>query len=266
MIVTVFKNIKDTSTPFFRDVSVVLERVREGKSKDIVKAVRAEKEKSKQNELKKELPAICFSGKFSKRSDASLEMYSGLICLDFDKYPNKTELNADKEKLSKDRYVMSVFLSPSGTGLKVIVKVPDDPANHLGYFNALQDYFSSTFFDKTSKNISRVCYESYDPSIYVNMDSDVWDKVSEKEYREVERYGSKPTIPITDENKIVDILMKWWTKRYGMVDGERNNNVFILAAAFNDFGVNRSLAEYIMSQFEAKDFPMSEIKSTISSA
>lgn len=266
MIVTVFKNIKDTSTPFFRDVSVVLDRIKDGKSKDIVKAIRSEKDKARQNEIKKELPAICFSGKFSKRSDASLESYSGLICLDFDNYPNKTELNAERERLTKDRYVMSVFLSPSGAGLKVIVKVPNDPSNHLGYFNALQDHFSSTFFDKTSKNISRVCYESYDPSIYVNLDSAVWDKISEKEYREVERYGSKPTIPITDENKIVDILMKWWTKRYGLVDGERNNNVFILAAAFNDFGVNRSLAEYIMSQFEAKDFTMAEIKSTINSA
>ena len=60
--------------------------------------------------------------------------------------------------------------------------------------------------------------------------------------------------------------MKWWTKKYGLVEGERNNNVYILAAAFNDYGVNKSLAEYIMSQFESQGFSLQEIKQTINSA
>ena len=46
--------------------------------------------------------------------------------------------------------------------------------------------------------------------------------------------------------------MKWWNKKYGLKSGERNNNVYVLAAAFNDYGVNKSLAEYIMSSFEVK--------------
>ena len=48
-----------------------------------------------------------------------------------------------------------------------------------------------------------------------------------------------PTIPVTDENKIVDILTKWWQKKYPMIEGQRNQNIYILAAAFNDFGVNQ---------------------------
>ena len=51
-----------------------------------------------------------------------------------------------------------------------------------------------------------------------------------------------------------------------LFDGERNNNIYILAAAFNDYGVSKSLAEYIMSQFESSDFKISEIKTTINSA
>ena len=42
--------------------------------------------------------------------------------------------------------------------------------------------------------------------------------------------------------------------------------MYILAAAFNDYGVNKSLAEYVMSQFESKDFPMTEIRTAINSA
>jgi hypothetical protein len=264
--VTVFKNIKETSTPFYRDVNVIFERIREGKSKDLVKSIRTEKDKTTRNKMKQELPSICFSGKFNKRADNSLLEHSGLICLDFDGYPSKKEMIAEKDSLSKDKYVYSVFVSPSGDGLKVIVKIPKDIDNHINYFNSLEKHFNSQHFDKTSKNVSRVCYESYDPMIYINEGSKEWDKIEEQEYKEVDKFSSSQTIPITNENKIVDILMKWWTKRYGLVDGERNNNVYILAAAFNDYGVTKSLAEYVMAQFEAKDFPMSEIQTTINSA
>jgi hypothetical protein len=264
--VTVFKNIKETSTPFYRDVNVIFERIREGKSKDLVKSIRTEKDKTTRNKMKQELPSICFSGRFNKRADNSLLEHSGLICLDFDGYPSKKEMIAEKDSLSKDKYVYSVFVSPSGDGLKVIVKIPKDIDNHINYFNSLEKHFNSQHFDKTSKNVSRVCYESYDPMIYINEGSKEWDKIEEQEYKEVDKFSSSQTIPITNENKIVDILMKWWTKRYGLVDGERNNNVYILAAAFNDYGVTKSLAEYVMAQFEAKDFPMSEIQTTINSA
>ena len=94
----------------------------------------------------------------------------------------------------------------------------------------------------------------------------MWTKIEEQEYKVVDKYSSRPTKPVTDENKIVDILMKWWTKKYGLIEGERNNNVYILAAAFNDYGVNKSLAEYIMSQFESQGFSLQEIKQTINSA
>lgn len=265
-MITIFKNIRDTSTPFFRNVDVVLERIRTGSSKSIVQRVQQEKDKSKRNEIKKELPAVCFSGTFTKRADNAIVEHSGIICLDFDGYPSKKVMLEQKKSLSEDKYVYSVFVSPSGDGLKVLVRIPKDIDNHINYFNALNNHFNSEYFDKTSKNISRVCYESYDKDIYINKDAEVWDKIEQIEYKEMDRNLSKPTIPITNENKIVDILMSWWTKRYGMVDGERNQNVYILAAAFNDYGINKSLAEYIIGQFETSDFPLSEIKTTINSA
>lgn len=264
--VTIFRNIKDTSTPFFRDIDSILFRIKEGKSKDLIRQIRKEKDKEVRQELKKNLPAICFSGKFNKRNDNSISEHSGFICLDFDGYKTKKDMMSEKERISKDRYVYSVFVSPSGNGLKALVKIPKDPENHKNYFISLEKYFKSEYFDKTSKNISRVCYESYDPLIYINENSILWDKIEEQEYKVVDKYTSRPTIPITDENKVVEILMKWWTKKYGLVDGERNNNIYILAAAFNDYGISKSLTEYIMSQFQSKDFSLNEIKTTINSA
>ena len=266
--VTIFQNIRDTDTPFFRDVHVILERIKDGAgaTKDLVKRIRLEKNKPERQELKKQLPAICFSGTFNKRTDASLLEHSGLICLDFDGYTKQKELLQDKENLSKNKYVFSVFISPSGNGLKVLVKIPADAENHTMYFNSLEKYFNSAYFDKTSKNLSRVCYESYDPLIAINENSSIWDKIEEPEYTEVSRTRDKATIPITDENKIVEILVKWWEKKYPMHEGQRNQNAYVLAMAFNDFGINKSLASYVINQFATEDFTLREIGTTIDSA
>ena len=172
----------------------------------------------------------------------------------------------EKEKLCKDKFVYSVFISPSGQGLKALVKIPKEPDNHKNYFNSLEAYFGSDYFDKTSKNISRVCYESYDPLIHSNETSSVWDKIYEEQYTEVEKHVDLPTIPITDENKIVDILTKWWQKKYPMLEGQRNHNAYVLASAFNDFGVSKTLAEYVLNGYSSKDFNKKEIKKTIHSA
>ncbi len=266
--VTIFQNIRDTDTPFFRDVHVILDRIKEGAgaTKDLVKKIRLEKRKPERQELKKQLPAICFSGTFNKRTDASLIEHSGLICLDFDGYDKQKELLQDKESLSKNKYVFSVFISPSGNGLKVLVKIPADAENHTMYFNSLEKYFASPYFDKTSKNISRVCYESYDPLIAINENSSIWDTIEEPEYTEVSKTRDKATIPITDENKIVEILVKWWEKKYPMHEGQRNQNAYVLAMAFNDFGINKSLASYVLNQFASDDFSLREIGTTIDSA
>ena len=264
--VTIFKNIKETEAPFHRQVGVVLDRIKDGATKELVKSIRKEKNKTERNELKKLLPAVCFSGVFTKRNDLSISEHSGIICLDFDGYPKQKDLLQDKEALCKDKFVFSAFISPSGNGLKVLIKIPADKENHVNYFNSLDKHFKSQYFDKVVKNISRVCYESYDPLIYVNENSSIWDKIEEPEYVEIVKNRDIATIPITDENKIVEILVKWWIKKYPMTEGQRNQNVFILAMAFNDYGIAESLAGYILNQYSSKSFSLQEIKRTLDSA
>lgn len=264
--VTIFKNIRETETPFYRSIDAILLRIKEGKSMDLVKSIRSEKDKSERNELKKLLPAICFSGEFTKRADKSIVNHSGFICLDFDNYEKVKEMQDDKLRLSKDKYVYSVFVSPSGKGLKVIVKIPADIDNHVNYFISLEEYFDSPYFDKTSKNIGRVCYESWDKNIYINRESEVWNKIKEREYKEVDAFSTYKSLPITDEAKIIEILMKWWEKKYPMVEGQRNQNAYILAMAFNDYGIPKTTASYILNPYANEGFTVSELKTTIESA
>ena len=264
--VTVFRSIIDTDTPFHRDVMVVLDRIKKGSSKELVSKIRKVKDKTERNNLKKNLPSICFSGEFTKRKDDALIHHSGLLCIDLDDYDTNKKMVDAKKELSKSKYTYAVFVSPSGNGLKLLVRIPAEVANHKSYFNSLEKYIGSEHFDTTSKNVSRVCYESYDPNLYINEKSEVWDKIDEEEHTDIVKSSVDVTIPITDENKILDILVRWWTKKYPMAEGNRNENAYILAAALNDFGVQRPLAEYVLNQYADDSFPRSEIKITIDSA
>ena len=51
-----------------------------------------------------------------------------------------------------------------------------------------------------------------------------------------------------------------------MNEGQRNQNAFILASSFNDFGIEKPLAEYVLNGFQSQDFTINEIKKTIDSA
>ena len=260
-MITYFKSISDTSSPFYRDINVALDRIRSGKSKDIVELVRSETNKDMRNEKKKLLPAICFSGTFSKRADNSIVDHSGFICLDFDGFDGNIE---DKRlELINDKYVYSVFTSPSGDGLKALVRIPKDPMNHKKYFLSLQKHFFCKEFDVSCKNISRVCYESYDPDIHVNELSLVWYEMEkDPEYK-------KPivkTITIVNEDDITKRLSIWWEKNYGMVSGSRNNNLYILASAHNEYGISESLSTLVLMSYDTAGDMAREIPQIVSSA
>ena len=263
--ITIFKNIKDTSTPFFRPVDTILERIKDGSSKDLVTQIRTENDKDKRNLLKQQLPSICFSGTFNKRSDDSLIDHSGLICLDFDGFKTKAIMEKKKKELCKDQYSYAVFISPSGNGLKVLVRIHCDGEKHRSFFKALEKYYDCEEFDITCKNVSRVCYESYDPKLFVNDDADIW---VEEHLEEFVSYTneSRATVRLNDEEKTIKRLRTWWEKEYGMVPKQRNNNLFILAKSLCEFGVDKSDAIFIVMDYDSNPKNQKENKATIDSA
>lgn len=267
MEVTVFKNISDVESPFYLDIQEVFERIRDGNSKDLVNKIRKEKYKKIRNQLKKSLNSICFSGIFPRRYDDAIIHHSGLICLDFDGFSDFDAMDDFKRWLMSDPYTMSVFISPSGEGLKVVVKIPEDEEKHKAFFAGLEQYYSNPHFDSSTSNLSRVCYESYDPNIYVNMDSEVWDK----EFY-IRPADSKPayTPPqgeeVTDEDKIIAGLEKWWSVKYPIVEGHRNINCFVIACAMCEYGVSKDRAMGYLQDFQDGDFTFNEIETTVNSA
>lgn len=261
--ITIFKDIWDREKPIYKDVSYVFDAIRDEKMKELIQYIREEKNKKTRNRIKKKLACILFSGEFSKRYDDSIEKHSGLICIDFDNFESEEKMNDFKDWIKLDKYTFAVFVSPSGVGLKVIVKIPPKIEDHRNYFRGLKEYYDSEYFDESCINESRVCYMSSDPDIYIDENSEVF-KTKGKE--KVKEHKAQSDVVINDSDKIIKILYSWWESKFGMIDGERNRNVYILAMAFNEFGINELEARNFCSQLAQQDFDLNEIKSIIKSA
>ena len=260
--ISIFKNVRDTSNPFHKSIEYALKRIKEGNSKELVDQIRL-LPKDKANQLKQKLPSVCFQGTFKYRNDASIIQHSGFIILDFDNIDNPI---AFKNELSKNEYIYAAWVSPSGKGVKALTKIPPEKENHKGYYLAFEKYIDSPDFDASGKDVSRACFESYDPELYLNPDSLIWSEKEEPEIEDIGNSSSEVTIPITSENRIIDNLLEWWKKKYGATKGDRNNNIFKLAAALNDFGVNKRESENVLLRFSQKDFNEREIKTIVKSA
>jgi hypothetical protein len=265
-MITYFKSLNDTGVPYHIDIGQAIKRIREGVSKTTVELIRSEKDKSIRNSIKKKLPAICFSGTFSQRSDASVIKHSGFICIDFDGFTDEWAMLNARHKMISDSFSYCVFTSPSGDGLKVIVKIPAEINNHKNYFSSLEKHYNMSEFDVTSKNISRICFESYDPDIYVNDNSSVWSTITVEEHQSFDKVTSRQTIKLTDNNEVIRRLNIWWNSKFGLLPGSRNNNTFVLASAYNEYGIDKFDALSALSDLASEDFPMSEIKVCLDSA
>lgn len=160
MKVTIFRNVFDKTNPHVITLKTALRRIQDGKSSGLVTDIRGgDKEK------KKELPVVCFSGEFSSRADDALFEHSGYIILDFD----HVDVDATKRSLATDDFIHSCWTSPSGNGVKALVRITN-PERHRDHFRALVKYFERTHgleLDESGINESRACFESHDPDIII---------------------------------------------------------------------------------------------------
>ena len=77
------------------------------------------------DDVKKSLPAFTASGTFpsGQRQKDKLIQHSGRLQIDVDKLP-ADRLPIVKEQLATDPHIEATFLSPSGTGVKAVMRIP----------------------------------------------------------------------------------------------------------------------------------------------
>lgn len=129
------------------------------------------------------------NGVFSKRGDNNLISLSGYFVLDLD---HLAKLNEVRERLIKDIILNPslVFISPSGDGLKIFVRIDPDVVNLQSslkkmqiVWSAINCYFSkhysdliipdskNNFIDPSGSDLSRACFICYDENAYFNPDN-----------------------------------------------------------------------------------------------
>lgn len=154
-------------------IKQAIEKIKGESYKDEIEKLRNTTDKSSKLVRKSYLDYFTFSGTFKSRITDGLIKHSGIMCLDFD---DLQEIEEIKAYFKKWEYTMAAFISPSGNGLKVLIKI--DPSLHLETFNELVKVFATgpipLELDKSGKDITRACFVSYDPEIYFEPKSNIY--------------------------------------------------------------------------------------------
>jgi len=265
--VSIFKNLyKSKDVPYIVTLSKIVERIKKGTSKDNIEKIRTSETKEQKDSFKRNLPSILFSGEFTERNGNGLKNHSGLMVVDFDKYPSKEIMLNEFNSLKNNKHFVLLFISPSGNGIKGVIRVNNNltKETHPKVFKAFQKQFNLDYFDIANSNIDRVCFESYDPNIYVNYEAELFDApIFDEGFNFIDKV---PVLPLNDEFKIIDKIMSFNFKK-DFKEGERNNFIFDLAGQFCEYGINQSTTvNYILNNIAYGDFKDTEVTNTVRSA
>lgn len=249
--------------PSHEDISMVFDIIGQEKLKPQIDLMRTfhDTDKLKYDEQKHKLPICLFTGRFSNFSNSGLLESSNLVVIDFDKIPFQ-DMSTQRDIITKDPYTFAAFVSPSGKGYKVIVKVENNPDNttHSEYLNALKVYYNSPYWDNNCMGISRACFLSSDPSIYINWNSLIWTKkISLSSPSTVPSYiPVRVYAPTSEYEKLINFLDGGFDK-YPMTPGNRHNSSFRRAREIAEWGIPRDTAFRYLSQFLTPDFGKEEL-------
>ena len=134
-----------------------------------ITALRTTTNPEEREQIKKSLPAFIWAGRFKERRNAAIEKFSGLLCADIDKVPERI---AELHDLARnDPHVVTAFVSPSGTGIKIVfrVPVPADLKGHARNFAAVKERLELYYHaqvDKAASDAARLCFVSADPAAF----------------------------------------------------------------------------------------------------
>lgn len=224
-----------------------------------------EGKKEEADELKKKLPAIIPSGIFrGGRTADKLVDYSQMVCLDLDDVALE-KIASLKEVIANCNYTYAVFISPSGLGLKILVKVSSGSNYHTDAYKQVLKHYSKLTeqkFDEKTSDISRLMFMSYDPNVYHYPDSDVFPVITPISKAEKINVNSEKKGNTYFQHQY-DAGLKFTEKRQEYKEGNRNNFIYQLASACNRYGLPM---EELSKRLDWSTLPEARITSTIKSA
>jgi hypothetical protein len=246
----------------------VLQEIKTGKYESKINSIRYAMQSGKEklaDELKSELDAFTTSGTFDKqRKSEFLRTYSQIISLDFDHIPID-EMDELVAIINDCKFTLASFISPRGEGIKVFVKINSNAQKHAIAYNQVANFYKTLTgfdFDPKCKDITRLCFVSYDPNTFLNENATIFE-VEE----EVKATNTKIENQVTQNLSKDDLLnkcLKFTEQKEQYFNGNRNNFIHLLASNANRFGIYEAdTLDYCITNF---DLDEKEIKAAVHSA
>lgn len=148
------------------------------KANDIINKIRNEKDENKQKELKKMLPNYCINATFNNsRKKDNVKEITGLLYIDIDAKDNKDIINDVPNILRNISNVLFFKKSCRGLGYTAII-----PYNKKMDIESVWQIIEKDFanlgvtIDKSTKNVDRVTFYSYDLDYYLNEHVEIYNK------------------------------------------------------------------------------------------
>lgn len=115
-------------------------------------------------------PYVTFSGRFGRRNEQELLEHSGLLALDLDHLPLVEEIR--QLLLDDDTYSTELlFLSPSGQGLKWVLRFDPSQRSQQDFFRETAAYLRREYrlkVDEAAKDVSRACFLAWDEKVFLH--------------------------------------------------------------------------------------------------
>lgn len=270
-MITIFKNFNEVIE--HKTIPEILHEIKTGKYRPGITYLRkslAENKLEAYEKAKKSLPAFTPSGKFvGGRKMEFLEAYSNFIILDIDKL-SQNDLQNAKHKANQSEYTYASFISPSGNGLKILVKVNTTKEDHKETFLAIQKHYETLLnheIDKSGKDITRLCFYSFDDNLYQNEAAIVFaSETKQSSHTEPVEVPQLPTETATATNSeaIYNHCVRFTEKKVQYATGSRNVFVHQLACNLNRKGISLNEAlSFILTDF---GYDEKEVTQTVHSA
>ena len=226
--------------------------------------------KADADQLKKQLLAFTVSGTFNNgRSMDKIENYSQYVILDIDKL-SLSQLQEAINTTHLAPYTYASFISPSGNGIKIIVKVNTTKDQHKEAYKQVVDYYEQALnidIDTSGSDICRLCFVSYDEDCFIKNEADTFQvetlKVIEDNKINTSTVNNSNNCKLSDLDKFQNCVS--FTNNVATYqEGNRNNYIFQLACNCNRIGLSQLDTENFIGQ--SYSLNTAEIKAAIKSA
>lgn len=256
-MITIFKNFNEVVE--HKTIPQILEEIKTGKYRHAIVYLRKSLSENKMEayeKAKKSLPAFTPSGKFvGGRKLEFLTDYSNCIILDIDKLSPEQLKNA-RQLANQSEFTYASFISPSGNGLKILVKIDTPKTEHKETFLKVQAHYESILkleIDKSGKDITRLCFYSSDENLYLNENATIFTSEAKQSQNETivpQTETHNPQLTTENNEAIYNHCVKFTEKKVQFANGSRNVFVHQLACNLNRKGISLNEAlSFILTDF-----------------